>query len=167
MVTNYVRLNVGLSGSQSATHRIREPSVGNEGSLLFHAHDFAHVVEAGVVGHKVVERRLVLFDDAWMTGWVWNVKHKSPSTEIASIMAHMDKHASQGLGNDGTRTCRYCRSGERFPRGPAQKPRCPLACKRQSSLFGWSRPEPPAPCTSWYQPWGYFQHPADCLTASV
>lgn len=47
----------------ASTDRIREPAIGDEGSLLLHTHHFAHVLKAGVVRYQVVERRLVVLYD--------------------------------------------------------------------------------------------------------
>lgn len=49
--------------SLTSTYRIREPAVGDEGSLLLHAHHFAHVLKAGVVGYQIIEWGLVVLHD--------------------------------------------------------------------------------------------------------
>lgn len=52
-----------MTKSETDTHWVREPAVGNERPLLLHTHHLPHVLKAGVVGHLVVERRLVLLHD--------------------------------------------------------------------------------------------------------
>lgn len=51
------------SAIKPSTYRIREPAIGDEGSLLLHTHHFAHVLKAGVIGYQVIEWRLVVFND--------------------------------------------------------------------------------------------------------
>lgn len=53
-----------MSESETDTHRVREPAVGNERPLLLHTHHLPHVLKARVIRHLVVERRLVLLHDA-------------------------------------------------------------------------------------------------------
>lgn len=58
------RTNEWMYGwTQPRTHGVGEPAVGDERPLLLHAHHLPHVLEARVVGHLVVERRLVLLHD--------------------------------------------------------------------------------------------------------